>query len=91
MKKLLVFLRENNIETEIHKSSFLTGARDHRKIMVIDGEIAFTGGMNIGEHYQNEWHDQQTLIMGPAVAALQDTFISQWKHCGGTIDSMAGL
>ncbi|MDP2864681.1 MAG: phospholipase D-like domain-containing protein, partial [Elusimicrobiota bacterium] len=83
IQKLLAFLRENGAEALAHESPRLTGSRDHRKVMVIDGRVGFTGGMNIGEHYQVEWHDQQTLITGPAVARLQDSFLERWTEAGG--------
>ena len=83
IKKLLAFLRENGAEALVRNSPKFTGSRDHRKVMVIDGRVGFTGGMNIGGHYQVDWHDQQTLITGPAVARLQDSFLAQWAEAGG--------
>lgn len=83
IQKLLAFLRENGAEALVRNSPRFTGSRDHRKVMVIDGRVGFTGGMNIGGHYQVEWHDQQTLITGPAVARLQDSFLRQWAEAGG--------
>ncbi|OGR44532.1 MAG: hypothetical protein A2X35_00265 [Elusimicrobia bacterium GWA2_61_42] len=84
IQKLLAFLRENGAEARAHESARFTGGRDHRKVMVIDGRTGFTGGMNIGGHYQVDWHDQQTLITGPAVARLQDSFMERWAEVGGT-------
>ena len=54
-------------------------------MLVIDGDTAFTGGMNIGKLYQADWHDQQTLVMGPAVAKLQDAFLQKWRANGGAV------
>ena len=60
-------------------------ARDHRKIVVIDGKIAYTGGMNVADYYINgtpvvgEWHDMHCRIEGPEVNTLQRIFISAWK------------
>lgn len=84
IQKLLAFLRENGAEALVHESPRFTGSRDHRKVMVIDGRVGFTGGMNIGGHYQVDWHDQQTLITGPAVARLQDSFLERWTEAGGS-------
>ena len=81
--KLLAFLCVNGVEARVHKSPFLSGHRDHRKVMVIDGDTGFTGGMNIGKSYQVDWHDQQTLVVGPAVAALQAAFLEKWGASGG--------
>lgn len=85
IKKLLAYLRENGAEALTNDSARWTGSRDHRKVMVLDGLVGFTGGMNIGGHYQVEWHDQQSRIEGPAVARLQDSFLEQWAESGGSV------
>ena len=59
-------------------------ARDHRKIVVIDGSIAYTGGMNVADYYINgtkvvgEWHDMHCRIEGDEVNTLQKIFIKAW-------------
>ena len=59
--------------------------RDHRKIVVIDGTIGYTGGMNIADYYINglpeigEWRDMHVRIEGEAVHQLQDIFLTMWK------------
>jgi cardiolipin synthase len=67
--------------------------RDHRKIVVIDGEIAYTGGINIADYYVNglpeigEWRDMHVRIEGSAVGYLQNIFLSIWnKTTGQEID-----
>ena len=85
IQKLLAFLNENGAEALAHTSARFTGSRDHRKVMVIDGSTGFTGGMNIGGHYQVDWHDQQSFISGPAVARLQDSFLEHWVEAGGAV------
>lgn len=69
--------------------------RTHRKLLVIDGQTAFTGGINISEVYasglraseQNTpagyWRDTDIEVQGPAVAEFQKLFISDWYHQGG--------
>ena len=58
--------------------------RNHRKIQVIDGEIAFIGGMNIGREYASEetdigsWRDLQVELRGSVVAVLQNVFAKDW-------------
>jgi cardiolipin synthase len=58
--------------------------RNHRKILVVDGKIAFTGGLNIGDEYQCKsprfgfWRDTQLRLEGPAVAGLQRIFAEDW-------------
>ena len=68
--------------------------RDHRKIVVIDGKIGYTGGMNIADYYINglpkigNWHDIHMNIEGDAVRYLQGIFLTMWnretgQHVGG--------
>ena len=63
--------------------------RDHRKIVVIDGEIAYTGGMNVADYYINgteqvgEWRDMHCRIEGSAVNDLQDIFARIWQKSTG--------
>lgn len=59
--------------------------RNHRKIVVIDGRIAYTGGMNINNHYFYEWRDTHLRITGGAVASLQTVFLDSWLTSGGTL------
>jgi cardiolipin synthase len=66
--------------------SGLTGKmnyRDHRKIIVIDGEIGYLGGINIADHYINSgktdyWRDTHIRIDGEAVKPLQILFFTTW-------------
>ncbi len=60
--------------------------RNHRKIVVIDGKIGYTGGMNINDHYFRLWRDTHLRLTGNAVAVLQYTFLDSWLTGGGTID-----
>jgi len=58
--------------------------RDHRKILVVDGRIAFTGGLNNGDEYLGKvprfgfWRDTHLRLEGPAVAHLQRVFAEGW-------------
>lgn len=58
--------------------------RDHRKIVVIDGRIAYTGGMNVADYYIEgipeigPWHDMHMRVEGPAVNELHSIFCSMW-------------
>ena len=56
--------------------------RNHRKITVIDGDIGYTGGMNIGEeHFEaNHWRDTQVRIVGQGAALLQSVFVVDWYN-----------
>lgn len=52
---------------------------DHRKIITIDSKEAFTGGMNIGDHYQFEWHDIFIHITEPVIArGFERIFLAEW-------------
>ena len=59
--------------------------RDHRKIVVIDGKIAYTGGMNVADYYikgtkqVGEWHDMHCRLEGDVVNDLQSIFIRIWN------------
>jgi cardiolipin synthase len=72
--------------------------RDHRKIMVVDGRVGFTGGINLDKVYENPasvgippdgdtqhayWRDTAVRIEGPAVAELQKVFFGTWKQQKG--------
>lgn len=60
--------------------------RDHRKIVVIDGVLAYTGGMNVADYYITgkpefgEWRDIHTRVEGDAVGELQKVFLNFWNR-----------
>lgn len=60
-------------------------SRDHRKIVVIDGRIAYTGGMNVADYYikgtekVGSWHDMHCRIEGDEVNTLQSIFLRMWN------------
>ncbi|CAA9353113.1 MAG: Cardiolipin synthetase [uncultured Nocardioidaceae bacterium] len=53
--------------------------RDHRKILVVDDEVAFVGGYNIGSAYATEWRDTHVRITGPGVFDLKRTVADMWN------------
>jgi cardiolipin synthase len=65
--------------------------RDHRKILVVDGRVGFTGGLNIGDEYAavdsggGGWHDLHARIEGPVVAELARLFRKTWLAAGGDV------
>ena len=61
--------------------------RDHRKIVVIDNRIGYTGGMNINDHYFYQWRDTHLRLTGEAVASLQYAFLDTWLASGGQLYS----
>jgi cardiolipin synthase len=58
--------------------------RNHRKILIVDGKIGFTGGLNVGDEYQSQvtrfgyWRDTHIRLEGPAVSELQWVFLEDW-------------
>lgn len=67
--------------------------RNHRKIVVTDGKIAFLGGINIAKYYldgdyMGKWRDEHLRLEGDIVADLQKLFLSDWARvCGEQLDS----
>ena len=65
--------------------------RTHRKSLIIDGEIAFTGGAGIADHWRgnaegpDEWRDMQIRLEGPAVVPLQTGFAHNWQQTTGEL------
>jgi len=57
-------------------------AGDHVKTTIIDNQIAFTGGMNIGREYRYAWHDMMMEVQGPVVDVLTHEFGDAWAHAG---------
>ncbi len=55
---------------------------DHAKLIVIDAQTAFLGGMNIGREYRYERHDIMVELNGPVVSVLQQEFERAWSHAG---------
>ena len=77
---------------------------DHRKILIVDGKIAITGGVNISQVYssslsgrekeeeaQMPWRDTDIQIEGPAVAEFQKLFLDTWQRQEGAILSQRQL
>lgn len=67
--------------------------RNHRKIIICDGQVGFTGGINVGREYlgldpeMGRWRDTHIQINGPAVLSLQTAFAEDWfAACNEVID-----
>lgn len=63
--------------------NFQINFRNHRKLVLIDGEVAFTGGLNMGMEYlgqrdQGDWRDTHLKISGPCLGPLITTFLEDW-------------
>jgi cardiolipin synthase A/B len=81
-----------------NKKEWLLNNRDHRKLLIVDGRVAFLGGINISEYYSSSpfsrsgrktgksaagWRDTHLQIEGPAVAKLQTLFMDTWTKQRG--------
>ena len=70
------------------RRSFGLFRRDHRKLLVVDGQIGFTGGLNIGREWLSKeqggdgWHDIHVRIEGPTVRELSKPVLSTWRLHG---------
>ena len=54
--------------------------RDHRKLLVVDGEIGFVGGYNIGSAYATQWRDTHLRVRGPSAWELENAFVDFWNQ-----------
>jgi cardiolipin synthase A/B len=65
--------------------------RTHRRAIVIDGRIGFTGGAAVSKKWKgnvgnpHEWRDSMTRITGPIVAGIQSAFAEHWVYCTGEV------
>ena len=79
-------MRDAGVEVEVyHLSNFArANHRTHRKILVTDGTIGFTGGVGIGDDWKgnasspDEWRDSHYRVEGPVVAQMQAAFLDNW-------------
>jgi cardiolipin synthase len=79
----------NPFEAKLH---WTFNHRNHRKMLIVDGRIAFTGGVNLSEDYASglrpsenrapleSWRDTDIEVQGPAVAEFQRLFVSDWYY-----------
>jgi cardiolipin synthase len=88
-----VVVREFNPPDPVQdQNPFDIDTRDHRKLLIVDGEVAFTGGINIDRNYarpsavvggksaSSGWRDTHIKISGPAVAGFQELFVGLWEQ-----------
>lgn len=73
---------------------FTMNLRNHRKLLVVDGEVGFLGGRNVGDEYFTDrvgnvrsWQDAMLELRGPAVDRMQDVFVEDW--CTATDEVLA--
>lgn len=73
---------------------FTLNLRNHRKLLLVDGRVAFLGGRNIADEYRHDrvgrrrrWYDAMIQVRGPAVERLQEVFVQDW--CTATDEVLA--
>mgnify|MGYP003886169207 CR=1 FL=1 len=96
-RAILRYLRRAGVRTELFLWSWIPwqmaviNLRNHRKLMVVDGSLAFTGGMNVREDYwlgRDPKHPGQDLhfrVEGPVVTQLMEQFVEDWHFTTGEI------
>jgi len=75
------------LEVKLPKLARRVNYRNHRKIVIIDGKIGYTGGMNVADCYINgfswgKWKDMQIRMEGNGVKGLQKVFLTDWYFSG---------
>ena len=79
-------MRDAGVELEIYHIANFARAnhRTHRKLLVIDGRLGFTGGVGIADEWDgdarspDEWRDSHYRVEGPVVAQMQAAFLDNW-------------
>ncbi len=93
---LLQFMRSNGVDIELyHEIRWYTlsraNHRTHRKMLIVDGRIAFTGGVGIADEWLGDadapdhWRETQVQVEGPAVTQMQFAFMDNWVKSRGEI------
>jgi len=65
--------------------------RTHRRLLIADGEVGFTGGVGIADEWDgagdspSHWRDSHVRVLGPAVGALQAAFVDNWNEASGQL------
>jgi cardiolipin synthase A/B len=92
-KELLELMKKKGVQIETFRpltqwKFWKMDNRTHRKVLICDGEIAFTGGVGIAGEWEgdagneDEWRDTHFRIKGPAVFGLQAAFMENWIEAG---------
>lgn len=66
-----------------HYPLFPLNHRNHQKLVVIDSDVAYTGGMNLARDYFYDWDDLSVRLQGPVVASLELVFDKMWRRLQG--------
>lgn len=98
MPSIVSLLKEHHVPAEVFNGNIIIGLklpyanlRTHRKILVVDGVVAFTGGMNIRAGFMAEYsgdhaaHDTHFRVEGPAVADIFHIAAEDWRFASGEL------
>lgn len=100
-RSYLAKLREAGVEVfNFHtrqgpRNRFQINSRNHRKVVVADGEVAWLGGLNVGDEYLGRdpafgaWRDTHLRIEGPAALGAQLSFVEDWNGATGSVPELA--
>ena len=94
--ELIRQMRRAGVEVQIYNIVELTDIdrlnnRTHRKLMVVDGTIGFTGGVGIADEWSghaqspHHWRDMHFQVEGPTVAQMQSAFVDNWMKMAATV------
>jgi cardiolipin synthase len=89
-------LKQAGVKVKVYRpiriySIYKIGKRTHRKLLVVDGKIGYTGGLGIDQRWlgnarnTKEWRDTQVRVEGPVVAQMQAIFAEDWTYTTGEI------
>jgi cardiolipin synthase len=76
------------------RNRFQINFRNHRKIVIADGHVAYVGGLNVGDEYMGEhkkfgpWRDTHVEVRGPVVQAIQFAFLEDWYWATGSVPEL---
>lgn len=76
------------------RNRFQINFRNHRKIVIADGNVAYVGGLNVGDAYMGKhkrfgpWRDTHVEVRGPVVQAIQFAFLEDWYWATGSVPEL---
>lgn len=76
------------------RNRFQINFRNHRKIVIVDGHVAYVGGLNVGDEYMGRhkkfgpWRDTHVEVRGPVVQAIQFAFLEDWFWATGDVPEL---
>jgi cardiolipin synthase len=76
------------------RNRFQINFRNHRKIVIIDGKVAYVGGLNVGDEYLGKdkrfgpWRDTHVEVRGPVLQAIQFAFLEDWYWATGDVPEL---